>query len=181
MPNDGTTRYYFPEGMVRTFTHEEPSSFETLGSQFSLSWKPIRTFVFGLQFETGTLVGPWSDPKSDPGSSAYTQHCVLSYGEICSLFANFQDNSTRILHDTIRQIIDYQECWKAFYYTSDIENGHFWVISSASELARTHFGTFRIPAILFSVNIWHLPRTALRWSQRVSTNNFSESKLRLFN
>ena len=24
-----------PEGMVRTFPHEEPSSFETLGSQFS--------------------------------------------------------------------------------------------------------------------------------------------------
>ncbi len=35
-----------PEGMVRTFTDKEPSSFETLGSQFSLSWKPIRTFVF---------------------------------------------------------------------------------------------------------------------------------------
>ncbi len=28
---------FLPEGMVRTFTHEEPSSFETLGSQFSLS------------------------------------------------------------------------------------------------------------------------------------------------
>ena len=26
-----------PDVMVRTFTHEEPSSFETLGSQFSLS------------------------------------------------------------------------------------------------------------------------------------------------
>ncbi len=26
-----------PEGMVRTFTHEEPSSFETLGSQYSQS------------------------------------------------------------------------------------------------------------------------------------------------
>ncbi len=35
-----------PEGMVRTFTHEEPSSFGTLGSQFSLSWQPIRNFVF---------------------------------------------------------------------------------------------------------------------------------------
>ena len=39
-----------PEGMVRIFTHEEPGSFETLGSQFSLSWKPMRTFVF---------VSPW--------------------------------------------------------------------------------------------------------------------------
>ncbi len=30
-------RYYtYPEGMVRTFNHEEPSSFETLGSQFSV-------------------------------------------------------------------------------------------------------------------------------------------------
>ncbi len=26
---------HYPEGMVRTFTHEEPSSFGTLGSQFS--------------------------------------------------------------------------------------------------------------------------------------------------
>ena len=26
----------FPEGMVRTFTHEELSSFEALGSQFSV-------------------------------------------------------------------------------------------------------------------------------------------------
>ncbi len=28
---------YYPEGMVRTFTLEEPSSFGTLGSQFSPS------------------------------------------------------------------------------------------------------------------------------------------------
>ena len=29
-------KHLSPEGIVRTFTHEEPSSFETLGSQFSL-------------------------------------------------------------------------------------------------------------------------------------------------
>ncbi len=34
-----------PEGMVRTFTHEEPSSFETLESEISPSWEPIKTFV----------------------------------------------------------------------------------------------------------------------------------------
>ena len=38
--------------MVRTFTHEEPSSFVTLGSQFSC---PRRCAKLGL----------WSDPKSE--------------------------------------------------------------------------------------------------------------------
>ncbi len=45
-----------PEDMVWTFTHEEPSSSETLGSQFSLSWKPIRTFVFVSVLIHGLLI-----------------------------------------------------------------------------------------------------------------------------
>ena len=32
-----TLFHIYPEGMVWTFTHKEPSSFETLGSQFSFS------------------------------------------------------------------------------------------------------------------------------------------------
>ncbi len=39
--------------MVRTFTHKEPSSFGTLGSQFSLSWKPIRNFKLALRWVPG--------------------------------------------------------------------------------------------------------------------------------
>ena len=78
---------YFPEGMVRTFTHEEPSSFETLGSQFSISWKPIRTFVF---VSGGSLVRskvrvlwdrksgsrPMRVPKMPPGFSHYPEWLI---------------------------------------------------------------------------------------------------------
>ncbi len=41
---------------VRTFTHEEPNSFQTLGSQFSLSWKSIKTCVFVSVLMHGLLI-----------------------------------------------------------------------------------------------------------------------------
>ncbi len=49
--------------MVRTFTHEEPSSFETLGSQFSVlgdvpNWDSGQT-------QSLRYIGLWSDPKSE--------------------------------------------------------------------------------------------------------------------
>ena len=49
-----------PGDMVRTFTHEEPSSFETLGSQFFCT---RRCEKLGLQ--SPSSVGFWSDPKSE--------------------------------------------------------------------------------------------------------------------
>ncbi len=42
-----------PEGMVQTFTHEEPSSFETLESEIGPSWEQIKTFViFSVLFHS---------------------------------------------------------------------------------------------------------------------------------
>ncbi len=39
-----------PEGMVQTFTHEEPSSFGTLESEISPSWEPIEIIVIVFVF-----------------------------------------------------------------------------------------------------------------------------------
>ena len=48
----------YPEGMVRTFTFEEPSSFETLGFQFFCTGRCVK---LGLQ--SPSSIELWSDPK----------------------------------------------------------------------------------------------------------------------
>ena len=56
------TRITDPECMVRTFTHEEPSSFETLGSRFSALVVPNRDS--GQTESPSSLWLLWSDQKS---------------------------------------------------------------------------------------------------------------------
>ncbi len=70
--------------MVRTLTHEEPSSFGTPGSQFSVRGD-VQNSDFGSD-QSPSSIGFWSDPKSefsgtkspdpDPQES---QICILGY------------------------------------------------------------------------------------------------------
>ncbi len=52
-----------PEGMVRTFTHGKPSSFETLGSHFS-GLGDVPNSDFGSD-QSLSSIGLWSDIKSE--------------------------------------------------------------------------------------------------------------------
>ena len=74
----------FPEDMVRTFTQEEPSSFETLGSQFS-GLGDVPNWDSG-QAQSASFIGLWlylksefsgtESPDRDPRES---QICLLGY------------------------------------------------------------------------------------------------------
>ena len=72
LPADQTI--HNPEDIVWTFTHKEPSSFETLGSQFLSPPVPMHGGLIGLRSDTKSEFSGTESPDPDPRES---QICLL--------------------------------------------------------------------------------------------------------